>query len=255
MVDTIVMTALIFVAAILYSSVGHAGASAYLAVMGWYRVSPTVMRPGALVLNIFVASIGTFRFWRAGHLSWRLLLPFVVLSAPLAFVGGQWRIKEAIYYRLLGVVLLLAAANLVAHVIWPQRFAGSRVSGVRPPPMVVALLLGAGLGLLAGLTGVGGGIFLSPILLLMGWADPKKTAGASVAFILINSITGLAGQIASGQFNPIRTLPPEFLLWAAAAVGGGLIGSWLGARRFSNPVLRLLLALVLVVAGAKLLFG
>ena len=252
MADAVVLTALIFVAALLYSSVGHAGASGYLAAMSYYKLPATVMRPAALTLNIIVASVGTHRFWRAGHLSWRLLWPFVILSAPMAFVGGRWKLTETIYYRALGVVLCLAAVNLLIQVLWPRRF-GGRVAGVHPPPVVVALIVGAGLGLLSGLTGVGGGIFLSPVLLLMGWADPKKTAGVSAAFILINSIAGLAGQVWSGQFNPLRTLPLEFLLWGTAALAGGMIGSWLGARRLPNPALRALLAVVLLVAGLKMI--
>jgi uncharacterized protein len=254
MIDTVTLSALIFVAALLYSSVGHAGASGYLAAMSFYKLPASVMRPAALTLNVIVASVGTYRFWRAGHLSWRLLWPIAVLAAPMAFVGGRWPLSETIYYRALGVVLCLAAINLIVQVMWPRRF-GGRVSGVHPPPIVVALLVGAGLGLLAGLTGVGGGIFLSPVLLLMGWADPKKTAGVSAAFILINSIAGLAGQIFSGQFKPLRALPLEFLLWGAAALAGGMIGSWLGARRLPNPALRALLAVVLLIAGVKMVLA
>jgi uncharacterized membrane protein YfcA len=254
MADTLVLTALIFVAAMLYSSVGHAGASGYLAAMAFFNLPQAVMRPAALCLNVFVASIGTYRFWKAGHLSWRLLWPFAVLGVPCAFLGGNWRLSDSTYFMVLGVVLLAAAVNLVwqTYLIGVARRPDRKY---KPPPIPVAMIVGAGLGLLAGLTGVGGGIFLSPVLILAKWADPKKTAGCSVAFILLNSIAGLAGQAYSGQFNLLRSLPLEFLIWGAAAVAGGSIGSWLGAKRLSNNALRLLLALVLVIAGAKLLLG
>lgn len=254
MADTLVLTALIFVAALLYSSVGHAGASGYLAAMAFFKLPQAVMRPAALCLNVFVASIGTYRFWKAGHLSWRLLWPFAILAVPCAFLGGNWRLSDSVYYMILGAVLLAAAVNLVwqTYLIGVARRPDRKY---KPPPIPVAMIVGAGLGLLAGLTGVGGGIFLSPVLILAKWADPKKTAGCSVAFILLNSIAGLAGQAYSGQFNPMRSLPLEFLIWGAAAVAGGSIGSWLGAKRLSNNALRMLLALVLVIAGAKLLAG
>ena len=252
MTQSLQMAVLIFVAALLYSSVGHAGASGYLAVMGLYGLPQSVMRPAALVLNVFVASIGTYRFWRAGHLQWRLLWPFAALSVPFAFLGGRMRLSDPVYQRVLGIVLLLAAVNLVWQTLPSRR---ANVGATKPPPIPVALLVGAGLGLLAGLTGVGGGIFISPLLILARWADPKKTAGLSVAFILVNSLAGLAGQIHSGQFRPFQTLPYEFLYWAAAAVMGGLIGSYLGARKLGNNPLRCLLALVLVIAGVKMLIG
>lgn len=253
MLDTLLLTALIFIAALLYSSVGHAGASGYLAAMAFFKLPQAVMRPAALCLNVFVASIGTYRFWKAGHLSWRLLWPFVVLGVPCAFIGGQWRLADGLYHRVLGVILLLAAVNLIWQAIDKRRGHSNR--STKPPPIPVAISVGGGLGLLAGLTGVGGGIFLSPVLILARWADPKKTAATSAAFILVNSLAGIAGQMSSGQFNPLRTLPLEFVLWGAAAVCGGLIGSWLGARRFDHTMLRLVLAVVLVTAGAKLLVG
>lgn len=257
MTDSIILSILIFVAALLYSSVGHAGASGYLAAMGWYKLAPAIMRPAALVLNIFVASIGTFRFWRAGLLPGRLLWPFIILSIPFAFLGGRLKLENATYQRILGSVLLFAALNLLWQGLAQRRggAASARAGSVRPPPIPVALIIGAGIGLLSGLTGVGGGIFISPVIILMRWADPKRTAGVSAAFILVNSVAGLAGQMYSGQFKPLQTLPWEFLLWSAAAVSGGLIGSWLGARRLSNPALRTMLGIVLIIAGVKLLWG
>lgn len=256
MMSTLLLALLIFIAALLYSSVGHAGASGYLAAMGLFNMKQAVMKPAALILNIFVASIGTYRFWRAGFLSWRLLLPFIVLSIPFAFIGGKLKLSDPLYQRLLGGVLLFAAASMLWQTFMVRRGSGGG-SGesrtLRPPPIPVALILGGGIGMLSGMTGVGGGIFLSPVLILAGWADPKRTAAVSAPFILVNSIAGLAGQIYTHQFHPIESWRWDFLLWLAAAIGGGLIGSWLGARRLSNPALRILLSAVLVVAGVKLI--
>jgi uncharacterized membrane protein YfcA len=256
MIDTILLTALIFTAAVLYSSVGHAGASGYLAAGALLGFPQTHMRPAALLLNVFVASIGTYRFWRARLINWNLLLPFAIASAPLAFVGGRWRLNESVYQIVLGCVLLAAAANLILQAALAGRTSNPSApkSGkTAAPPIPVALGVGAGIGMLAGMTGVGGGIFLSPLLILARWADPRTTAAVSAPFILINSVAGIAGQMRSGQFHPLRTLPLEFLLWAAAAIMGGLIGSYFGARRLSNPLLRGLLALVLLIAGVKLI--
>lgn len=253
MIDTILLTALIFTAAVLYSSVGHAGASGYLAAGALMGFPQSLMRPAALLLNVFVAAIGTYRFWRARLINWNLLLPFAVASAPFAFFGGRWRLSESIYQIVLGCVLLAAAANLLLQMVLAGRAARGHAQRVAAPPIAVALGVGAGIGLLAGMTGVGGGIFLSPLLILARWADPRTTAAVSAPFILVNSLAGIAGQMRSGQFHPFRTLPLEFLLWAVAAVVGGLIGSYFSARRLSNPILRGLLALVLLIAGVKLI--
>lgn len=251
MIETIILTALIFIAALLYSSVGHAGASGYLAAGALLNFPSKLMAPTALSLNVLVASIGTYRFWKARLISWPLLLPFVVTSVPFAFLGGRWRLSEPIYQKILGVVLALAATNLILQTTVMRRAASS--TSLRPPPIPVALFVGAGLGFLAGMTGVGGGIFLSPLLILARWADPKRTAAVSAPFILGNSIAGLTGQIAGGKFNPLYDLRLVFILWAAAAIMGGLIGSYFGAKRLGNPALRVLLAAVLLIAGIKML--
>lgn len=241
-----VLSLLIFLAALLYSSVGHAGASGYLAAMALADVEPSVMKPTALTLNIFVAIIGTIRFARAGCFHWPLFWPFAMTSIPAAFIGGAARLSTPAYRQILGVLLLVAAVNLVIRAAVVRR-AQQRVA---TPPVWIALIVGAVIGLLAGMTGVGGGIYLSPILLLAGWADPKRTAGVSAAFILVNSAAGLAGHLAS-----LQSLPREMPLWLLAAVCGGFIGSGLGARRLSNHRLRVILAIVLVVAGLKLMFA
>ena len=229
----------LFTVAILYSSVGHGGASGYLAVMALLAVAPEITRPTALVLNVFVATIGTIQFYRAGHFSWRTFWPFAVASIPFAFIGGMITLPTTVYKIVLGAVLILAAIRLA----WNLK---SDVEP-KPPNIAVVLIIGAIIGLLSGLVGVGGGIFLTPILLLMNWSETKAAAGVSALFILVNSVAGLAGNYAS-----VIELPSTVWLWVAAAVVGGIIGSTLGAKRFDSLTLRRVLALVLLFAGVKL---
>lgn len=231
----------IFIVAVLYSSVGHGGASGYLAVMAFLAVAPEVTRPTALVLNVFVASIAAFQFYRAGYFSWKTFLPFAATSIPLAFIGGMITLPTTVYKIVLGVVLILAAFRLAWKFVPDKE--------VTPPQIWLALVIGAVIGLLSGLVGVGGGIFLTPILLLMNWSETKKAAGVSAMFILVNSISGIAGNYAQ-----VAKLPPNVWFWIAAAVVGGIIGSTLGSKRFDSLTLRRLLAIVLLVAGVKLIF-
>jgi len=241
--EALLLAALFLSAAILYSSVGHAGASAYLAEMALVGVSQAVMRPTALVLNLFVASIVIARFWRAGHLPWRQLAPLAIGSVPMAFVGGSIDLPGAIYRPLVAVALLAGAARLATATVPPD---DEEASGI---PWLPGIAAGAVIGLVAGLTGTGGGVFLTPLLVLAAWAPTRDAAGLSGAFILVNSISGLAGLMIGGV-----SLPPAMPLWITAVVLGGLIGSWLGATRFSILNLRRALAVVLVVAAAKLVF-
>jgi len=258
--EAFILAGLIFAAAMLYSSVGHAGASGYLAAMALFGLAPEVMKPTALVLNIFVASIGTYRFARAGCFDWRLFWPFALLAIPLAFVGGAIMLPGHLYKQIVGVILLAAAANLLLkRSPKVETSAGDPIAETHRPPIALALICGGALGMLAGLTGTGGGIFLSPLLILTGWADPRRTAGVSAAFILANSLAGLTGQLIGLQGgSPLagfRALPGEIIIWAPAAIIGGLIGSYFGARRLGNPTIRRLLAAVLVVAGIKMIFA
>jgi len=240
--DDAILTALVFAAALLYSSVGHGGASGYLAAMALMGVAPAVMKPTALTLNILVAAISTLKFWRAGCFSAALFLPFAVASVPLAYLGGALTLPGNVYKRIVGAVLLVAAARLF------QTSSAHHPVARRPPP-VAAASAGAAIGFLSGLTGVGGGIFLSPLLLLARWADARETAGVSAAFILVNSIAGLLGHsVHAGDF------PSALPVWAAAAVTGGWVGASYGSARLAVPVLRRILALVLVVASLKMLF-
>jgi uncharacterized membrane protein YfcA len=231
-------------AAALYASVGHAGASAYLAVMGLFGFAPATMKPTALALNILVAAIATVKFYRAGLFSWSLFWPFAIVSIPAAFVGGAMTLPAHWYKTLVGVVLLYAA-------VWMFRSALKPITReTHPPPLFAALISGLVLGFLAGLTGVGGGIFLSPLLLYMGWAETRPTSGVAAPFILVNSIAGLLGHFAS-----LAQVPANIPIWAVAVAIGGWIGASYGSSRAPAPVLRQLLSLVLVVAGVKLVVG
>ena len=246
MTDTVLLTLLIFAAALLYSSVGHAGASGYLAVAALFGLAPDTMKPTALVLNLVVAFVGTIRFARAGFFVWHVFWPFALFSVPCAFLGGSWKLPDQTYKLFLGAVLMFAAWRLA---IKPSTHAPAQQ---KPIPIPLALAFGVPIGLLSGLVGVGGGIFLSPLLLLLGWADPRKTAGVSAAFILVNSAAGLLGNLASQHPGAVLH---EIVWWAPAALIGGLIGAELGSRRLAPLVMRRLLAVVLVVAGAKLLLA
>jgi len=240
-VETPLLIAGVAIVAFLYSTVGHAGASGYIAVMTLVGLSAATIRPTALTLNIIVSLLTTWQFWRAGHFSWPLFWPFALFAVPLAFVGGYVSLPTQVFKVLVGLVLLFSALRLLAR---PSAdVAGPPVS--RP----VALLSGAGLGLLAGLTGTGGGIFLTPLLLFMKWARTKQAAATSAAFILANSVAGLSGNVIG-----TRSFPGVAVPLAAAAVGGGALGSFLGARRFDHVIIKRLLAVVLVIAGVKLVF-
>jgi uncharacterized membrane protein YfcA len=240
--DSLLLAGLFLVSAILYGSVGHGGASAYLAAMALTGVAPDVMKPTALVLNIGVASIVTLRFWRAGFMRPASLVPFLAGSVPAAFLGGALTLPGEIYRPLVGAVLLVAAARFGWTAAQPRDEFAPRA------PMPAAVTSGAGIGLLAGLTGTGGGIFLTPLLLAAGWAGTRFAAGTSAAFILANSISGLAGNYAS-----VGSLPPALPLWLVAVAVGGVIGSELGSRRMPAPWVRRALAAVLLLAGLKLL--
>ena len=242
--EIIAIAFLFFVGAALYASVGHGGASSYLAVMGIFSVAPEVMKPTALTLNILVAAIATVKFYRAGLFRWALFWPFAIASIPAAYLGGATLLPTRWYKVLVGIVLLYAA-------VWMFRSSLEPIAREpKPPPLWAAIISGAAIGFLSGLTGVGGGIFLSPLLLYMGWSETRATSAIAAPFILVNSIAGLLG-----HFSSVTQLPANVPVWGAAALIGGWVGATYGSRRAPTPVLRQLLSLVLIVAGAKLILG
>lgn len=235
------LTAIFFATAALFSSVGQAGASGYLAVMSFLGISPAVMRPTALALNVPVSAIAAYHFGRAGLIRWPLLWPFALGSIPLALVGGAIVLPGRAYDLLVALVLWLAGGLLL--------FREPQDTRSRPLTSWVALIVGASVGLLSGLTGTGGGIFLGPLMILAGWANARETSGVVAAFNLVNSLAGLAGQPAS-----LATLPQGFPAWLVATILGGFLGSRFGSKQAQDTTLRRLLAVVLILAGARQAF-
>ncbi len=235
----------IFLTALLYASVGLGGGSGYLALMGLFDIDPAVMKPVALGLNILVTTIGTYKYARAGYFSWRLFLPFAIASIPFAFLGGRLNLSGDIYKGVVGVLLLYAATRLFLTARKIEEEA------TLPPPLWASLLTGAVIGFVAGITGVGGSIFLAPFILLMNWANPKETAGISVVFVLVNSIAGFLGYL---SHVPVA-LPPQIIYWAIAVIIGGWIGAEYGSNRLPNRLISKILAGILLVGGAKMLLS
>lgn len=235
------LAAAVFAAAVLYSSVGHGGASAYIALMAIAGLAPEDIRPAALVLNILVAALGAWRYVRAGRFDARVFWPFAATAIPAAFVAGSVDVPEQIYRPLLALALAAAALR---YIVWPEVDAKKQAA---PPKVWIALPAGGALGALAGLTGIGGGVFLSPLLVFMGWADAKRATGIAACFIVANSVAGLAGRAAS-----LTTLPSYLPLLALAALGGALVGTSVSLGRLDKKGLLRVLGAVLGVAAAAL---
>lgn len=241
---TVLLAALFLAVGALYASVGHAGASGYLAVMALMGIAPESMRSTALAVNVVVATIAFSHYAAAGHFSWRFLLPFVLASTPAAFLGGAISLPADWLRLAIGAVLAFSAVRMAIANL-PSANASQPP---RDPPVFVKLLAGALLGFAAGLTGTGGGIFLSPLILLCGWAEPKRTAATASLFILVNSLSGLGGLLSAGWTPPLDLVP-----LALAAGAGGFAGAFLGSRKATPRMLNLLLAAVLALAASKLL--
>ncbi|MBU1421629.1 MAG: sulfite exporter TauE/SafE family protein [Bacteroidetes bacterium] len=235
---------LFLIIAFLYSSVGHGGASGYLALFALLGVARSEIAPVVLVLNIIVAVGGFINYYRAKHFNYKLLLPFIIGSIPGAFFGGLIKVPQDVFIIILGGVLLLASFRLLLV----KNQLESRWEKVRDRIFLIGIPVGFLLGILAGITGIGGGIFLSPLLLLMGWADVKKTAAVSSAFIVLNSLSGLFAKVLSYTIHW-----DIILILGIVVVAGGQIGSRLGAYKFNPTVLQRLLGAVLLIAGLKMI--
>jgi uncharacterized membrane protein YfcA len=231
----------IFIIALLYSSVGHGGASGYLAIMALSGISTTIMRPQALILNLFVAGSAFILFYKRGHFNRKLLTLFALTSVPAAYISSQWHINSTIYKIILGVCLFIATIRILYKPSETDK-------PIREVPKVPALIIGLGLGLLSGMIGIGGGIILSPLLILFRWATIKQSAGISAMFILLNSISGLAGIIHQGYIPDDRSL-----VWILAAFLGGLTGSYLGSSKLTVNGLKYVLSGILCFAAVKLI--
>lgn len=241
-IETIILPILFFLVAVLYSSVGHAGASGYLAVMALVAISPEIMRPTALILNILVGSIATYKYYKAGSFSWSIFIPLVISSVPLAFIGGRLMLPEEIYKPVVGLILILAAWRLILIVKNGSNYE------IQTPSKPILLIFGGILGFLSGITGVGGGIFLSPLLVFLRWAPLKVVSGITAAFILVNSIAGILGMI---SFE--TRIQPSIFFWSLAVIIGGFIGSEFGSKHLGNRAIFLLLSLVLLIGGLKMI--
>jgi uncharacterized membrane protein YfcA len=238
----LIFYALLFIVAFLYASVGHGGASGYLALMVIFSFAPSVMKPTALLLNLFVSAISFYQFYRGKHFLWKIFLPFAIASIPLAFLGGTIHIDPSVYKKILGVLLLVPITRFIF-------FPNIPVSEIKPSNTYISLLIGGIIGFLSGLIGFGGGIILSPILLLLKWTNQKQTAAISALFIFVNSLSGLAGQLSKGiQFSS------GMYLYVGIAVAGGCFGAYLGALKFNQTILKYMLAIVLIMAAVKLIF-
>lgn len=238
---TILFLLLLFIVAFLYASVGHGGASGYLALMALFSMSPAVMRPTALMLNLFVSLSAFILFYRGGHFKWKIFLPFALASIPCSFIGGMIEMDAAIYKKILGILLLIAVTRMLFNTSGDEQTKNT-------PDLMLSLLIGAVIGFLSGLIGIGGGIILSPVLLMMSWTTQKQTAAISALFIFVNSVAGLAGQFSQGI-----SLQPDMLAYVGVAFVGGSAGAWMGAAKLDHKALKYLLSIVLIVASIKLL--
>lgn len=240
--DTEIFFITLFVVAFLYASVGHGGASGYLALMALYGVAPQEMKPTALFLNLFVSLTAFIQYYRGNHFKKEIFIPIALASIPFAFLGGMLSIDDHLYKKILGILLLLPIVRFFF-------FKNVEDDRLVPPVKWISILLGAIIGLLSGMIGIGGGIILSPILILLLWTNQKQTAAISAAFIFVNSLAGLGGMLTQGI-----TLTSNMILYIVIAFSGGLLGAYLGSKKFNQDVLKYVLATVLLVAAYKLLF-
>jgi uncharacterized membrane protein YfcA len=233
---------LIFIVAFLYAMVGHGGASGYLALMAIFNMTPALMKPTALLLNLFVSLTAFIQFYRNGHFKWKIFLPFALASIPLSFLGGMITLDGNIYKKILGIFLIFPIIRFLFYRNYTDE-------ELKENNILGSIAIGGSIGFVSGLIGIGGGIILSPILLLLRWTNQKQTAAISAMFIFVNSLSGLIGQITKGI-----SLNVSMFEFAGIAFVGGLLGSWLGAFKFNQQFLKYALAIVLAFASYKLLF-
>jgi uncharacterized membrane protein YfcA len=236
--------ALFLIIATLYSSVGHAGASGYLAIMALLSFAPETIKPTSLILNVIVALIASVKFIRAGYFDRKIFTYFIITALPMAFLGGYISIGPK-YFKLLAGIFLVVSANILII----KEYIKKPDANFRQVSIFWGLSIGAVIGLVSGLIGVGGGIFLSPIIIMMGWTSVKKASGVAALFILCNSLAGLAGHITA-----LKTIDNHISYWIVAVLIGGLAGSYLGTKKFNNKLIITFLFVVLLTAGLKFVF-
>lgn len=228
--------------AFLYASVGHGGASGYLALMALFSFTPETMKPTALLLNLFVAGIAFYHYYKAGYFNKNLFIPFAISSIPLAFIGGTIELESTIYKIILGVLLIVAIFKML-------NVFGNNSNDIKDIKLWQGLITGGIIGFLSGLIGIGGGIILTPIIVLFHWGHMKEAAAVSALFIWVNSAAGLIGQITNGA-----EITNQAIIFVIIAMIGGFAGSYYGSKKFNNKLLRHLLAFVLIIASVKLIF-
>lgn len=241
-IELLIFYGIVFLVAFFYASVGHGGASGYLALMALYNFTPEVMKPTALLLNLFVSLVSFIQYYRQGHFQYKIFIPLALASVPLAFLGGMIHVQTSLYKQLLGIFLILASVRFAF-------FPNSVVKEQEKINWPVALLIGSVIGFASGLLGIGGGIILSPVLLLLHWTNQKQTAAISALFIFVNSLSGIAGQMTKGI-----SWHSDMLWIVVIAFAGGTLGAYLGAGKFNQKLLKYILAGVLLIAAFKLLF-
>lgn len=232
--------AILPIVSFLYSSVGHGGASGYLALMALFSFAPESMKPTALLLNLFVAGISFYYYYKEGYFNKKLFLSFAIASIPLAYIGGTLDVDASFYKKILAVLLIFAILKML-------NVFGKESDNIKQVKLWQGLIVGGIIGFFSGLIGIGGGIILTPVILLLHWGKMKEAAAVSALFIWVNSAAGLTGQLRHGV-----TLEKESFLLVAIALIGGVLGGYYGSKKINNQRLRYVLAFVLIIACAKL---
>jgi uncharacterized membrane protein YfcA len=232
---------LLFIVAFLYASIGHGGASGYLSLMALFGFSPSIMKSSSLILNIFVSFISFYQYYKGGYFKWKLFLPFAIASIPASFIGAYAALDGLLYKKILGVLLIFPILRMAG-------FASKESSDIKEATWWCASIIGAAIGLLSGMIGIGGGILLSPVILLLKWGNMKQTAAVSALFIFVNSISGLSGLLLTGT-----AIDRHVYIWSLVAIAGGMAGAYFARKQFSNTILKGLLIVVLMISAVKLL--